>query len=58
MEHIKNNPRRFTLVDDPYENGRICYKFNFMDMHDMHWICREKSFLFISYSTIYFDKPE
>ena len=49
---------KFTLIDDPYNNGRICYRANshFLERLDLKRILEDPKFLFIYDNVVYFDK--
>ena len=48
---------RFVLIDDPYGNGRICYKnkYDIWERLDLCQIVRDPKFLFIVSNVVYFN---
>jgi hypothetical protein len=45
---------RFTVISDPYKQGRICFKFNHLERLDLVKIADDFNFLFIYDNVVYF----
>lgn len=58
MEYCKAAANRFELINDPYNNKRICFKckYNFFERLDLTRIIEDSRFLFIKDNVVYFER--
>lgn len=45
----------YSQVEDPYDNGRICFEVKFVDKTMLHHLLNDERFQFIANDIVYFD---
>lgn len=54
MKHLLSEPALFKSVNDPYNNGRICFQYEHLDKAALNALLNDPKFLFCNHSIIYF----